>query len=147
MASSGSSHLDQLKANMNKMAEQLQTLANAIANSTSSQNGGARTSRTRQEGSKDRMAEEIPNPNESDDLADFQVELQKLKEQMKPIAQKMKGKQEDLLDYGTMAFKEQLPAEFKMPNMVKFNGNGDPKVHLCQYVSMMSAVACPNARS
>ena len=84
------------------------------------------------------MAEEIPNPNKSDDLADSQVELQKLKEQMESITQKMKGKQEDLLDYDTMAFKEQLPAEFKMPNMVKFNRNGDPKVHLRQYVSMMS---------
>ena len=76
------------------------------------------------------MAEEIPNPNESDDLADSQIELKKLKEQMESIAQKMKGKQEDLLDYDTMAFEEQLLAEFKMPNMVKFNGNGDPKVHL-----------------
>ena len=73
MESSDSSRLDQLEANMNKMAEQLKTLANAIANSTSSQNGGARTSRTRQEGSEDRMAEEIPNLNESDDLTDSQV--------------------------------------------------------------------------
>ena len=136
--SSDNTRMDQLEVNMNKMAEQLQTLADAIANSTSSQNGGARTSRTRQEGSEDRMAEEIPNLNESDDLADSQVELQKLKEQMESITREMKGEHEDLLDYDTMAFEEQLPAEFKMPNMVKFNGNGDPKVHLRQYVSMMS---------
>ena len=112
MASSDSSRFDQLKANINKMVEQLQTLANAIANSTLGHNGGVRTSRTRQEGSEDQMAEEIHNPNESDDLADSQVELQKLKEQMESIAQKMKGKQEDLLDYDTMAFENQLHAEF-----------------------------------
>ena len=44
-----------------------------------------------------------------------------------------------LLDYDTMAFEEQLPVEFKMSNMMKFNGNGDPRVHLRQYVSIMSA--------
>ena len=44
-----------------------------------------------------------------------------------------------LLDYDTMAFEKQLPVEFKMPNMMKFNGNGDPRVHLRQYVSIMSA--------
>ena len=38
-----------------------------------------------------------------------------------------------------MAFEEQLPVEFKMPNMMKFNGNGDPRVHLRQYISIMSA--------
>ena len=102
MASSDSSRLDQLEANMNKMAEQLQTLANAIANSTSSQNGRARTSRTRKEGSEDRTAEEIPNLNESDDLISSQVELQKLKEQMESITREMKGEHEDLLDYDTM---------------------------------------------
>ena len=50
MASNDSSRLDQLEANMNKIAEQLQTLANAMANSTSSQKEGAKTSKTRQEG-------------------------------------------------------------------------------------------------
>ena len=59
-----------------------------------------------------------------------QIELRKLKEQMESITREMKGKHEDLLDYNTMSFEEQLPVEFKMPNMVKFNGNGDPKVHL-----------------
>ena len=68
-----------------------------------------------------------------------QVELQKLKEQMELITREMKGKHEDLLDYDIMAFEEQLHVEFKMPIMTKFNGNGDPMVHLRQYVSIMSA--------
>ena len=141
-SSSDNSHMDQLEANMNRMAEQLQTLANAIA---AGQNGRIKTSGTRQEGPDARVAEEIPIFD--DDMAEYatgkmigsQVELQKLKEQMELIARGMKDKHEDLIDYDTMAFEEQLPAEFKMPNMVKFNRNGDPKVHLRQYMSMMSA--------
>ena len=61
-----------------------------------------------------------------------QVELQKLKEQVESVTRKMKRKHEDLLDYDTMAFEEQLPVEFKLPNMMKFNRNGDPRVHLRQ---------------
>ena len=58
---------------------------------------------------------------------------------MESITREMKGEHEDLLDYDTMAFEEQLPVEFKIPNMVKFKGSGDPNVHLRQYISMMSA--------
>lgn len=42
---------------------------------------------------------------------------------MEKVAQNMKGKHQDLLDYNTMAFKEQLPTQFRMPEMVKFNKN------------------------
>ena len=52
----------------------------------------------------------------------------------------MKGKDEDLPDYESMTFEEQLPAQFKMSDMAKFNGNKDPRVHLRQYVSIMSSV-------
>ena len=45
-----------------------------------------------------------------------------------------------MLDYEAMTFEEQLPAQFKMPDMVRFNGNRDPMVHLRQYVSVMSSV-------
>ena len=62
-------------------------------------------------------------------MTDSRVELQKLREQIEFVARQMKGKHEDLLDYDIMAFEEQLPTEFKMPNLVKFNGNGEPKVH------------------
>ena len=55
---------------------------------------------------------------------------------MESVTRKMKGKHEDLLDYDAMAFEEQLPAQFKMPDMAK---NGDPRVHLRQYVSLMSS--------
>lgn len=57
-------------------------------------------------------------------------EIQKLKEQVETVTQRMKGKHKDLLDYDTLTFKEQLPKNFKMPEMAKFNGNGDPKTHL-----------------
>lgn len=59
--------------------------------------------------------------------------------QVETVTQKMKGKHEDLLDYNAMAFKEQLLTNFKMPEMMKFNGNGDHKAYLHQYVSLMSA--------
>ena len=72
-------------------------------------------------------------------MTNSRVELQKLREQIEFVAREMKGKHEDLLDYDTMAFEEQLHTEFKMPKMVKFNGSGDPKVHLRQYVSIMNA--------
>ena len=58
----------------------------------------------------------------------------------------MKGKHDDLLDYDAMAFEEQLPAQFKMPDMVKFNGNGDPRVHLRQYMSLMSSTGLTKAQ-
>ena len=58
----------------------------------------------------------------------------------------MKGKHEDLLNYDAMAFKEQLLSQFKMPDMVKFNGNGDPMVHLHQYVSLMSSTRLTKAQ-
>ena len=142
--SSNDSRLDQLEANINRMAEQLQALTNAIA---TSQNIGIGANGTRQEKLDARAAEEIPILD--DDMAEYtarrmtgsQVELQKLKEQMELIAREMKGKHEDLLDYDTLAFEEQLPAEFKKLNMVKFNGSGDPKVHLRQYLSIMSAAS------
>ena len=57
---------------------------------------------------------------------------------MEFVAYKMKGKHEDLLDYDSIVFEKQLPPQFKMSNMVKFNGNGDPRIHLHQYVSIMS---------
>ena len=54
---SDNSRLDQLEANVNRMAEQLQTLANALA---ACQNGGTRANGTRQGGPDSRTVEEIP---------------------------------------------------------------------------------------
>ena len=104
-SSSDNSHMDQLEANVNRMAEQLQALANAIA---AGQNGGGGTSKTRQEGPNVWVAEEIPILD--DDMAEYAtgrmigswVELQMLKEQMELITREMKGKHEDLLDYDAM---------------------------------------------
>ena len=107
--SSDNARMDQLENNMNKMAEQLQAIANAMA---AGQNGGTGGNGMRQEGLDARAAEEIPTLD--DDMAEYatgratgpQVELQKLKEQMESVTRKMKGKHEDLLDYDAMAFEE-----------------------------------------
>ena len=81
--SNNDSRLDQLENNMNRMAEQLQAIANAIA---VGQNRGMGGNGMRQEGLDARAAEEIPTLD--DDLAEYatgraagpQVELHKLKE-------------------------------------------------------------------
>lgn len=91
------------------------------------------------------VAEEILDLD--DDMADYatgravnsQTELQKLREQVETVTQKMKGKHEDFLDYEAMVFEEQLLPQSKMPDIAKFGGNGDPRVHLRQYVSLMSS--------
>ena len=106
--SSDNTRMDQLENNMNKMAEQLQAIANAIA---AGQNGGTGANGMRQEGLDSRTAEEIPTLD--DDMAEYatgraagpQAELQKLREQVESVTRKMKGKHEDLLDYDAMAFK------------------------------------------
>ena len=80
-SNSDNSHLDQLEANVNQMAEQLQALDNAIA---TGQNGGAWANRISQGGPDSRTVEEIPILD--DHMAEYaigsQIELQKLKEQM-----------------------------------------------------------------
>ena len=81
--SSDNPRLDQLENNMNRMAEQLQAIADAIA---AGQNGGTGANGVRQEGLDARTAEEIPTLD--DNMAEYaigraagpQVELQKLKE-------------------------------------------------------------------
>lgn len=57
---------------------------------------------------------------------------------METVNLKIKRKYEDLLDYDVMAFEQQLPSQFKIPMMVKFNGSDNPKSHLTQYVALMS---------
>ena len=56
-SNSDNSRLDQLEANVNQIAEQLQVLANAIA---AGQNGWMRANGTRQGGPDSRIVEEIP---------------------------------------------------------------------------------------
>ena len=68
-----------------------------------------------------------------------------MKEKIESVTRKMKEKHKDLLDYDAMAFEEQLPSQFKMPDMVKFNGNGNPRVHLHQYLSLMSSTGLTKA--
>ena len=64
--SNNDSRLDQLENNMNRMAEQLQALANAIA---IGQNGGTGGNGMRQEGLDARVAEEIPTLD--DNIAEY----------------------------------------------------------------------------
>ena len=77
-SNSDNSHLDQLEANVNRMAEQLQALANAIV---AGQNRGTWANGTRQGEPNSQTAEEIPILD--DHMAEYaigsQVELQKLK--------------------------------------------------------------------
>ena len=35
---------------------------------------------------------------------------------------------------------EPLPEDFKLPNFTKFNGTGDPRVHLRQYATFMTSI-------
>ena len=35
---------------------------------------------------------------------------------------------------------EPLPEDFKLPNFTKFNGTGDPRVHLRQYATFMASI-------
>ena len=39
-----------------------------------------------------------------------------------------------------------LPRKFKFPNMRKYLGNDDPRLHLKQYVTYMSATKLANAQ-
>ena len=64
--SSDNTSMDQLENNMNRMAEQLQAIANAIA---AGKNGGTGGNGMRQEGLDARAAEEIPTLD--DDMAEY----------------------------------------------------------------------------
>ena len=137
--------MDQIEASLAKMAEHLQALTATMSNVALPRAAG---------GSENERRDEPPTglnddvPGFDDDMAEYaagriaetQAEMQKLRDQVEKVTRKLKGKNEDLLDYDTMTFEEQLPAHFKMPDIAKFNGNGDPRVHLRQYVSVMSSV-------
>ena len=38
---------------------------------------------------------------------------------------------------------EKLPDKFKMPQLQKFNGTGDPRIHLSQYTTTISTTKAP----
>ena len=73
--------------------------------------------------------------------------------QMKALNQKM-SKMEELLkgqgigysfDFDDILCKEddELPEKFKMPQLQKFDGTGDPRIHLSQYTTTMSTTKAP----
>ena len=136
IANNEESRIDQLKDTMMQMAEQMQALTTALAKVTAAQTMGSGPSARGRDEAENRMGEEAIFID--DDMIDYataraaesRTELQKLKEHVEKVADKMKSEHEDLLDYEAMVFKEQLPPQFKMPDMTKFSGNGDPRVHL-----------------
>ena len=56
------------------------------------------------------------------------------------FAFKDKGSHSSRSFYDLALFKDKpLPNDFKLPNFAKFNGTGDPRVHLRQYATFMAA--------
>ena len=139
------SRMDQLENNLAKITEQLQALTTAVAGIAGSRTGGS-SENARQEVPPVGSGDDVPAFD--DDMAEYATgkvigspaEFQKLRDQVETVTRKIRGKYEELLDYEAMIFEEQLPAQFKMSDMAKFNGNGDPRVHLREYVSVMSSV-------
>ena len=39
--------------------------------------------------------------------------------------------------------RDKLPDKFKMPQLQKFDGTGDPRIHLSQYMMTMSTTKAP----
>ena len=66
--SSDNTRMDQLENNMNRMAEQLQAIADTIA---TGQNGGTGANGVRQEGLDAQTAEEIPTLD--DDMVEYAI--------------------------------------------------------------------------
>ena len=73
--------------------------------------------------------------------------------QMKALNQKM-SKMEELMkgqgigysfDFDDILCMEgdELPEKFKMPQLQKFDGTGDPRIHLSQYITTMSTTKAP----
>ena len=109
------SRMDQLENSLAKITEQLQALTTAVAGLAGSRTGGS-SENTRQEVPPVRLGDDVPIFE--DDMAEYaagrisgpQAEIQKLRDHVESVTRKMRGKNEDLLDYGTMTFEEQLPA-------------------------------------
>ena len=73
--------------------------------------------------------------------------------QMKALTQKM-SKIEELVRGQGMGYSfdfddmmqfdgDKLPDKFKMPQLQKFDGTGDPRIHLSQYTTTMSTTKAP----
>ena len=73
--------------------------------------------------------------------------------QMKVLTQKM-SKMEELMRGQGMGYSfdfddmmqfdgDKLPDKFKMPQLQKFDGTGDPRIHLSQYMTTMSTTKAP----
>ena len=107
--------MDQIKANLAKMTEQLQALTAAMSNMVVPR-AARRSKNERREDPPIGLNDDAHMYD--DDMADYaagriigsQAEIQKLCDQMESVIRKLKGKHEDLLDNNAMTFEEQLPA-------------------------------------
>ena len=66
--------------------------------------------------------------------------LEALTKKMEKLQEMVRGKDQDF-DFDNLGLYgiTGLPPKFRMPDVAKFNGSGDPKLHLKQYITIMSA--------
>ena len=66
--------------------------------------------------------------------------LEALTKKMEKLQEMVRGKDQDF-DFDNLGLYgiTGLPPKFRMPDVTKFNGSGDPKLHLKQYITIMSA--------
>ena len=86
------------------------------------------------------IPKEVEKPDWAKDLMKTIAEMQ--------IQMKKKG-MEAPLDYTDLDLhkgNDPLPRKFKFPNMRKYSGNDNPRLHLKQYVTYMSATELTNAQ-
>ena len=101
--------MDQIKANLAKMTEQLQALTAAMSNMVVPR-AARRSKNERREDPPIGLNDDAHMYD--DDVADYvagriaesQAEVQKLRDHVESVTQKMKSKDEDLLDYEEITF-------------------------------------------
>ena len=72
--------------------------------------------------------------------------MQALNQKMAKIEEMMRGQGMGYsfdLDDMMNAEGDKLPDKFKMPQLQKFDGAGDPRIHLSQYITTMSTTKAP----
>ena len=73
-------------------------------------------------------------------------QMQALNQKMSKMEELMRGQRmEYSFDFDNMMHFEEdkLPDKFKMPHLQKFDGTGDPRIHLSQYTATMSTTKAP----
>ena len=81
-----------------------------------------------------------PPPEGEDNEDDPIVTLTRKMEELQEVLKEKVSTEFDLENMGVKGMKK-LPPKFTMPDIQKFSGIGDPKLHLKQYGSIMSAIS------